>query len=528
MLTHNSQSVTAERQCILGIAWKQFAAHGYAATSMADVARQCGLPLDRVYEQFPRKEELVGELYGLLALQLEERIVELPAGALAVRFGAVMDWKVACLEEHRGTLQALFETMIDPDRDLGVMSAHMELVRHRVRGVFTSVAWGAHDRPKDAKMPELIRHLYRMHLGLIFLWFRNPTAYRAARGMVEGLLGLSAPALNFPPLQPLMQRVDLLLSAKVEPYDEERELAEKVLLRLFQHRRLQFRDGCVDHPCQECMALHLGRVEEYIRLGEPIVMALPAFPAKSPNLDKVLGDLPDTAERLALRCLDNLCREIAEIYPPGAKLVICSDGHVFSDLVGVSDAQVTRYNQAIRDEIAAMKLDNLSLFTLSDVFADCDYARMRDELLPEYSEEPDVLRARVKAYPAHRHLFDGLHRFLFEDRLALQPDRSRNSVRQECKELTYKVMQRSNAWGRLVGMHFPQAVRLSIHPQPPHSEKIGILLSPAVDSWVTPWHGVAVLRDQDFLLMKRGQAEELGAQLVYEEGRAMHFVELSG
>jgi len=508
------------RQRTLVSAWQLFARQGFDATSMAQVAEDCQLPLQELYQRFARKEDLVFALYRQLALQLEERLEELPAGTLSQRFARVMDAKIASLQPHRAALQGLFDTMLQRDRDLGVFSPHMQLIRRRVRGVFHFVALGASDRPEDALLEATVSHLYRLHLALVFLWFRQPRIYPAARRLIQGTLGL----LEFAPIQKLLGRVDELLPETAPPAGD---VAEQIVRRLFRHRRLQHQDSCGPNPCAQCLALHLPRVQHFVELGQPVQLVLPAFPAKSPNLSKVLGSRPDTAERLALRQLQTVCEEIGEIYTPGAQLTICSDGHVFSDLVGVEDDTVSAYNREIRQLIEEMGLDRLSFFNLQDLYPEPNYPQLRAELLPQFSESLGLVRARVKEVEAQRHLFDGLHRFLLEDHAATHPGLSRNRARQVTKELTYQVMVRSNAWGRIVALHFPEAVRLSIHPQLAHSEKVGILLTPAVDNWVTPWHGVALLRDQDFLLVKRQQAQELGAQLYCENERPLHFVQKS-
>ena len=134
-----------------------------------------------------------------------------------------------------------------------------------------------------------------------------------------------------------------------------------------------------------------------------------------------------------------------------------------------------------------------------------------------------AIRQRVKDGPL-LHAFNGIARFLFEDRAILEPLRSRTALRKECKELAYQVIQRSNAWSRLIADCFPQSLRLSIHPQDPHSEKIGILLTHAEDNWLTPWHGVVVLQDDRFTLTHSHKAEERGAKLVARDGRPSHFV----
>lgn len=525
MISVTRRRPLVSRQPILEAAWALFARHGYGQVSVAQVADQAGLSLDQVFSLFPRKEDLVFALYHQLALELEERLAEMPQGSVARRFGALMEAKIASLERHRATLQGLFDTMLDPEQDLGVMSVHMELIRRRVRGVFAALLLGSDQPPAVEYQAQWVRHLYRLHLGLVFLWFHNHAAYKAGRLAVMALLQTTRPVLDLKPVASLLARVDALLQDHIEPYDQHRELAEQVLLRIYRRRRLQIQDQCWQNPCAQCLALHRERVQEFIAAGQPIEMVLPAFPAKSPNLTKVLGDLPDTAEELALCSLQQLCSEIADLYAPGARLVICSDGHVFSDLVEVSDQRVSDYNAAIRQLIRDLGLDRLEFFNLADVVPEPDYPRLRRELLPEHSEPLDKLRERVKKHPVHRHLFDGLHRFLFEDALACHPERTRNQLRKQTKETTYQVIQRSNAWGRLVSLHFPRALRLSIHPQAPHSEKIGLLLSPALDSWVTPWHGVALLRGQDYLLMKRQEAEERGAELCFRDGRPVHFRE---
>lgn len=75
----------------------------------------------------------------------------------------------------------------------------------------------------------------------------------------------------------------------------------------------------------------LAVIYSHVRAGEAVPMCLPAFPFKSPNSStKVLGKLPDRAEELALAHLNGLCLAIGDIYPPGAKLTIISDGLVYN------------------------------------------------------------------------------------------------------------------------------------------------------------------------------------------------------
>lgn len=75
----------------------------------------------------------------------------------------------------------------------------------------------------------------------------------------------------------------------------------------------------------------LSIVEDHVIKNETIPMVLPAFPFKSPNRkDKVIGSLPDLGEELALMHLNGLCESIAEIYEPGANVLLASDGLVYN------------------------------------------------------------------------------------------------------------------------------------------------------------------------------------------------------
>ena len=90
-------------------------------------------------------------------------------------------------------------------------------------------------------------------------------------------------------------------------------------------------------PTEEELSLHLPLIRAALTGESPIELVLPAFPAKSPSPRKVLGKLPDMAERVALRSLKTLCEELAEAHPPGVRMLLCSDGLVFADVVSVSD-----------------------------------------------------------------------------------------------------------------------------------------------------------------------------------------------
>jgi pyoverdine/dityrosine biosynthesis protein Dit1 len=279
----------------------------------------------------------------------------------------------------------------------------------------------------------------------------------------------------------------------------------------------------VADPCPTCLAPHLERVRRFVAAGEPVHFVLPAFPAKSPSRRKTIGPLPDLAEELALSFLQSVCDEVAAVHRPGARITICSDGRVFSDIVGVSDEEVTRYGAEIASMVAALGRGSLDVFKLEDLFGTADFEAMRALLVERYGEPLEAIRERTLTEDAHRRLFDGVMRFLLEDRMGQGGGKTKNRLRKESKADAYRVIQRSNAWSRLVAGCFPDALRLSIHPQEVHAGKIGIRLGETPDAWLTPWHAAVLKSREAFRLVHREEAEALGATLVYRFGHPSHY-----
>ncbi len=299
-----------------------------------------------------------------------------------------------------------------------------------------------------------------------------------------------------------------------------RPSASQILNLLYEIRNvshpIKMEDQNEEEPFRE---YQLAKIEKYMSEGSPIHMVLPAFPAKSPNPKKTLGTEPDLGEVLGLQKLNTLCDRIAEIYSPGAEITICSDGRVFSDVVLVKDNDVDTYGRVIRQIIDECGLKNLSTYSLEDVFAGTSYDEMRRLLTEEFAEDLEILRERTKSESDALALFNGIHRFMFEDQLVLFPERSKNQAREKAKGLAYEVIRRNNAWSRVVEKQFPQSLRLSIHPQSLRSTKIGVRLVDSNDLWRTPWHSVTVFDGRKYFLTPRSEAEALGAVLKYAEDK---------
>lgn len=520
------------RQRLLEAAATLLARHGLLPDLLARAGEAAGCPPERARVFFRRDEELVLALYARFAADLEAHVLELPAGTVAERFHAAMRLKLALVAPYRQALAALTATLLDPRHELGALHPQTEIVRNRVRGVFAAAVEGATDRP--AGPAALVRLLYGAHLALMLLWCqdRSPgtATALAALDLARDTLAFAGPFLALPDASPALGRLDGVLRPLLEP-EEDAAVADRaadVLRCLFRHRRLAPDAGaCAVEPCPACLALHLPKVKYFVRAGRPLHFVLPAFPAKSPSRRKTLGPLPDRAEELALAYLQRVCDEVEALHPPGVRVTICSDGHVFSDLVGVGDDEVTHYGREVAGLIDRLGCGSLDTFGMADLYEGADFAGMRRHLVAEYAQPLEQVEERAHRFDHARALFNGIHRFLFEEQADLRPDRSRTQVRQECKTLAYQVIQRSDAWGRLLADCFPQALRLSIHPQHAHAEKIGVLLGDADDAWLTPWHGVAVREPGGWKLCKREEAEARSARLVEQGGRPSHF-ELAG
>ncbi|MFD0264665.1 L-tyrosine/L-tryptophan isonitrile synthase family protein [Kitasatospora indigofera] len=291
-----------------------------------------------------------------------------------------------------------------------------------------------------------------------------------------------------------------------------------VLELLLPHRRAADPDTpatVADFPEQ------LTQLAEFVTAGDQILFTLPGFPCKSPSPAKVLGHLPDEGERLSLTFLDDLCAAVGAVYRPGARIAICSDGHIFGDLIRVPDHHIDAY----ADELAAMirreGLQHLSVFDLRDVLGDLPHAEKRARVHAAYAPTVEQLRAEVRSDEATLALYRGITRFLTEDTAGFTGTRS--ALQRECRQRAYGVIQRSRAWGDLIAEHHPRSVRLSIHPQGRGAAKFGIRLLDAEDAWTTPWHSTVLHRlDGSWELLRRSESERAG-RLVLRDGRPSHF-----
>lgn len=118
-------------------------------------------------------------------------------------------------------------------------------------------------------------------------------------------------------------------SMATESDDVHVETVERIARMLSRYRMIP-RDITPEQRHEADVRLR-ARILKQVREGQRLEMCLPAFPFKSPNTtDKVLGRVPDRAEEFALAHLNGMCAAVGDVYPPGARLLIISDGLVYN------------------------------------------------------------------------------------------------------------------------------------------------------------------------------------------------------
>ena len=507
---------------IVEAAFAEFGEHGFESTTMRKVAARAGCSTGLAYTYFPSKHAIGLALYRQVADEVEREIPCLPAGSVAERFTALMEHEFELLDVHRGTLTALIAASIDPTGPLGTLSDARTAVRSRNAAAFAAVVAGAADAPKSIEDREALgRLVYGVHLLLLLVWAQDSSGDlpRGALTIAKRTLGGLVPILLLPAVKGPVERLDAMFGASLQsPLDAEGEQrAQALVARLMRRRRVAPGTGPVDEAGQ---APHLVRIRRAIAAERPLELALPGFSGKSPNPRKSLGILPDMAEFLALRSLQGLCDELAALHPPGVRLILCTGGGVFGDLWGATDHEVAAYDSRLEALLA--EHPSIERFDLSDAFGSLQPAARRDHLMQGWGEDAQTLRERTRRVPALGALLDGLQRVLFEDRLGIDR-RNRTSLRPDAGVDALELLRRTRAWTRLVDFQFPDAVRLSIHPQPALSDRLGVHLVPTKDPWLTPRHGVVLLGKDGFELVARHDAEGAGARLIAVEDRPSHF-----
>ncbi|KAH8727896.1 Pyoverdine/dityrosine biosynthesis protein-domain-containing protein [Phaeosphaeriaceae sp. PMI808] len=307
--------------------------------------------------------------------------------------------------------------------------------------------------------------------------------------------------------------------------------------------------------------IFMNRVFGYVDKNLPIQCALPAFPCKSPNPNKVGGIVPDLAEHIAIDVLHEFIKEVNTIYEPGATMWVINDGHVFSDCIGVDDEMIDTYDACMaaiyhqRFPEDDSPVPTIKFKGLKNIFAaDSDGFQGLQKLLRDSHKMPHPVKTKLtgeaelcrklmlgiggpdRAYirqliteqePDALGLYRGQTRFMLED-LADVPSVKSLSGKQKKKTaalVAEEMMSRNQAYSNLTELLLPNYVRLSIHAHNNAGPKFAVRLLPAnkvraIDSLETclepnpvyefqlptPWHNCMIkVEGDDFLYLGRSQ-----------------------
>ncbi|KAF2001466.1 hypothetical protein P154DRAFT_464448 [Amniculicola lignicola CBS 123094] len=311
----------------------------------------------------------------------------------------------------------------------------------------------------------------------------------------------------------------ILLETQFRPYAqlsessrmEHRTITEQVA-NLFERRLKNDSKNDQWHVCGR--EQFMNRVYGFVERKQPILLCLPAFPCKSSNSNKVGGTMPDLAEHIALDVLRSFVKDICTIYEPGATLWIISDGHVFSDCIGVDDETVDAYDAALIKEyqkkysadegvLPAIQFKGLKDIFMSnpDSFSSFKPSWVASAQVPhpvktKLSEASELCRKLLlgvsqadrgfirrcieEQEPHALQLYRGQTRFMLEDLAGLSSVKqlSNKQKKKTAAHVAQEMISRNQAYSNLVELLLPNYVRLSIHAHDNSGPKFAVRLLP--------------------------------------------------
>ncbi|KAI1330922.1 Clavaminate synthase-like protein [Xylariaceae sp. FL0255] len=275
------------------------------------------------------------------------------------------------------------------------------------------------------------------------------------------------------------------------------------------------------------------QIEKALEQGRPIELVIPAFPFKSSNrTKKVLGPLPDEAERLSLLHLNGLCLAIKDAADCDTFLTIVSDGITYNDILGVSDKEVWSYGQHLREMAKLNGCHCIRFARICDLTGHESDDLCEETYLANVSENRALLETNT---PAGFEVADAISsdtdmektKFLMSERED-NSGRTRSQMERENSAIAKSMIIRGKvsstydrqAFAVAVKARYPDSVRLSIHPSN-DTNKVSITMLPQDNEVVmTPWHGVVVLSHAL-------SVPSLTHDIVYVDGRPSYFRERS-
>lgn len=255
---------------------------GYEGTAIRDIASEAGVSVGLVCRYFPAKEHFALAMYERLANELLQWAAEMPEGTMGARFEATMRKKLSLLAPHRRALVALAARAIDPDARANVLGKSTEVVRSRVAGVFWLAVSGATDAPMGRGSGSRACSTGRTSGSRCSSCRTATGAWRSRRWSSSRRRcrrSRQSPLGAIAALQ--LDGVFGHLFGTSRAAKGSSEKARFVLDRILRRRRVL--PGVAAEPSEAARVLHLPVIQAFIDEGEPVQLALPAFPRRRPT-----------------------------------------------------------------------------------------------------------------------------------------------------------------------------------------------------------------------------------------------------
>lgn len=259
------------------------------------------------------------------------------------------------------------------------------------------------------------------------------------------------------------------------------------------------------------------KFETFVSQQKPIEFVMLGFPFKSPNTKhKVLGTRPDLGEELALKNFIKFSEQMNEVYAPGVKVNMVSDGFVFADALGVPTKTVEEYqeiNQATNPDIVWWNLRSFYSGSLESAKAKLD---------AHFGISEEELQRRILLNPDVNALYRGMIKFASGD-LKILDFSSGTQLQKASKQLAKRLMLDNEKYSNLVSKEFANSVRISMHSTI-NNGKYAFQLIPGRNIWSSPWHCAMLLDENTVDTIHREAAEAQGYELVYRNSQPYYFI----
>jgi len=172
---------------------KLFAARGYEATTLREIATEAGVSPALLYRYFPSKRAVLLTLYEELSAEYARRAMAMPAGTWRERFRFALRTSLAVLAPHRATIAALVPVLVGDPSD-GVFADSTAFSRRRVQSTFEEAVAGSIDAPPGSDARALGRILYLAHLAILLWWALDRSPGQRATDRLVALAARLLPA----------------------------------------------------------------------------------------------------------------------------------------------------------------------------------------------------------------------------------------------------------------------------------------------------------------------------------------------